>query len=429
MNPFYYFAFFSAYFFSSFYFIAKKDIFFATIYLFLFIYCIFALIGYVYIPELSMVWFAYFGTKFIEQIFIFIILSFVSFGTLFFILQKRILQKNLFTIVYGQDKFEIFTILYVIHFLFQSIFLYLNWDIITYENVASQEFEKSQGVAYLLFILQFKHLMIPLNLVLYILWRAGSKELNYTVKFINLIKLMWSMHFLLMLFISNRNGSRTDLLSLFIDITVFEYVYNIHVFYLKFRFILKYCFIFIMLIIVVSMIPGTRDLSKGDLLFYEKILFQDYFPPAHVLFAAIANNYIEPILVFQSNFCNSLFKLNFPYLQAFVMETFYPTAATRNASMAFYIFTEGFMVLGNFGFLYNGIVIIFGATMWRRLASSNSHIFNMFMLSMITGRVTTIVRGQSSYFFKDFYTFFIPAIILFYMATGLHPKIIKFLYS
>jgi uncharacterized integral membrane protein len=44
----------------------RVDLFYAAFYFYLFIYCVFAVVGYVYFPELSMLISAYFGSE-IEQ--------------------------------------------------------------------------------------------------------------------------------------------------------------------------------------------------------------------------------------------------------------------------------------------------------------------------------------------------------------------------
>ena len=79
--------------------------------------------------------------------------------------------------------------------------------------------------------------------------------------------------------------------------------------------------------------------------------------------------------------------------------------------------------MGWLGFLYNGLVVFAGMMLWRLMANSNCKYYNLFMIALVSTQIVNITRGQSSYFVKDIYMFFIPAMALFFLATGLRPRL------
>jgi hypothetical protein len=158
-----------------------------------------------------------------------------------------------------------------------------------------------------------------------------------------------------------------------------------------------------------------------------------------MLFAAVAYNYVKPTEVILSNTANSMFKMNYPYLQMPITDMFAPGIATRSQGFGFYTFTEGYVFAGFYGFLYNGIVLGMLMTFWRSLAMTNSKKFNYFLLAIMGSMLINVIRGQSSYFIKYLYTFVLPS-SLFYLAltkqqlslrirrrrdSNAHPKFIQ----
>ena len=110
----------------------------------------------------------------------------------------------------------------------------------------------------------------------------------------------------------------------------------------------------------------------------EAILLKDYYAPFHILIAAMALEYVYSWEVAVSNSANSLFLLNHPYLQATVADLFNPGVSTRSTGYAFYIFSEGYLVMGWLGFLYNGLVVFAGMALWRLLGNGNNALYNAF---------------------------------------------------
>jgi hypothetical protein len=107
-----------------------------------------------------------------------------------------------------------------------------------------------------------------------------------------------------------------------------------------------------------------------------------------------------------------------PYIQAIVMELFFPGGATRSASYAFYPMTEGYMVAGFVGFLYNGVVLGGLLAGWRALATTESPELNQFLIATLGSMSINLVRGQTSYYIKDLYLFVLPSTVAYLCLSG-----------
>jgi hypothetical protein len=149
---------------------------------------------------------------------------------------------------------------------------------------------------------------------------------------------------------------------------------------------------------------GERDLLA-------RIVFNDYYAPAHMLFAAIAYDFVRPMEVINSNSANAVILLNYPYLQETVTDLFRQNVANRAQGYAFYIFTEGWMAFGRLGFLYNWIIPTAGLMLWRNIARTNNTFINNVIIAVMACMMINLVRGQSSYFIKYIYTFVVPALL------------------
>ena len=408
---------------ASFIYIIKTDIIYGSIYLFLFIYSIFALIGYSEFPQLSILLSAYFGEEFLNLYIAFIGLSFLSFFICFKLMYRKFFARPSYGIVRAESNYGFaFISFFALHTIFlYSYFLGYGQDL-SYENVSNEIYKSDKGIVFQLFMHAFK-LCPSLLLLLYFLCvnfdLLGSRVSAFNLKTILFLELF------IFVVIALQVGNRTDILALTISVIFMEYIHA--VFSVSYREQLvkriKYFVLFgLLMLALMQYIESTRNVGGGFALEgWEKLLMKDYFAPAHILFAAIALNYIDPWTVLKSNVSNALFMLDQPYLQFHVMELFIPGVAQRSASYAFYLFAEGFIAMGWFGVLYNGIIPFLGISIWRFMGNSNSNIYNVMVLSLISTQFATVCRGQSSYFIKDIYIFFIPTLILLYFATGLHP--------
>jgi hypothetical protein len=220
------------------------------------------------------------------------------------------------------------------------------------------------------------------------------------------------------------------LLALTISIIIFEIKASSNAKRDKRKILLRLSALALVVLLSLTVLEYARtDSSPDEKPLTEVILYKDYYPPSHILMAAIEYNFVNFSEVLKSNISNSLIKMNYPYLQTTVADIFNPGVSTRSSSYAFYIFSEGFIAVGWFGFLYNAIVVFLGLSLWKALALSTNEYYNLFVLALISTQLANIARSQSSYFVKDLYTIYLPGLLLFYLATGLRPKIVDFLHT
>jgi hypothetical protein len=401
------------------YYIWRRDVLYGLVYLFLFIYVIFAQIGYAYFPALSELIRAYFGSDLFYSFNVFITLSFVFFFILFYYFYKHIVRRPAYKVVRSNPRLSIiFYIVLIGHIIGMALYFYVNYDFITYINAYDEEFQASQGLPFLIFGISFKQ-SVFINLALYFMLRVKTRDAPYINRII--ISILFLVEFVLFIFIALKLGNRTDLLSFTLGVVFLEIMIMRGAKY-KYSHMLRISLVVVVVICTFGVIEATRSQgSQDEYTFVEKIIYKDYFAPAHILIAAMGFKYVDPLEVIVSNSANSLILLKHPYLQEKVTEIFNPGITTRSSSYAFYIFSEGYLALGRLGFFYNGLVVFLGVSLWKRLSHSNNQYYNLFMLSLMATQVANIARGQSSYFIKNIYMMFLPAMFLFFLGTGLLP--------
>ena len=155
------------------------------------------------------------------------------------------------------------------------------------------------------------------------------------------------------------------------------------------------------------------------------ILFKDYFAPGHILIAAMHYNFVDPVNVVLSNFYNSLILMDYPYLQTAVGDSLVEGSSSRSTGFAMYIFSEGYMFAGWLGFIYNGVVVSSGIVLWRWFSRSDNIFYNAFIIGLTASQLANIARSQSSYFVKDMYMVFMFSVVLYFVMTGIGPKLVK----
>lgn len=401
----------------------KRDVLFGVVYFFLFIYTVFAQIGYAYFPELSVFIQAYFGPSIFYDVNLFVTLSFIAFFSCFFFMHHYVVRKPAYKIIQSRHRLNpLFYMVVTCHLFGLALYFFANYDSLTYGNVSDEDFQAQMGVVNILFIIGFK-LSVAVNLLLYFLYRIRLKTAPRINRRTVLILLILEM--VLFLVISIKIGSRTDPLALTIAILVLEivrwreYSRSVRVSKWKRAKILLLIGFVLYGLTQIEANRGGGEMERRSM--SEAILSKDYYAPAHILIAAMALDYVDPWEVVVSNSANALILLKQPFLQTTVADLFNPGVSSRSASYAFYLFSEGFIAMGWFGFLYNGLVVFAGAALWRRLANSNSSYYNLFMIGLVASQAANVARGQSAYFVKDIYMFFIPAMVLFFLATGLRP--------
>ena len=414
-------ALFTAIFVVTFVYIWKRDVLFGGVYFFLYVYTIFAQIGYAYFPWLSSLIKAYFGPEVFYEVNLFVTLSFFSLFMFFFLCHHILVRRPAYSVTQSKPNLRVFFYLFVIgHLLGMALYFSSNYEFLNYSNVSDEEFQAQQGISFLIFMYLFK-LSTMVNLILYFLLRVRVKIFERINRFSVFVLLL--LEVALFITISAKLGSRTDPFALTLAIVILELSLARTLRQSKWI-LLKTAVVVGVVLYGLTIIEESRTSNNVELpSLAESLLYKDYYSPSHILIASMALHYIDPVEVIKSNSSNALFKLNHPYLQATVADLFNPGVSTRSSSYAFYLFSEGYLALGWFGIVYNGLIVFLGIALWRTLANSNNHYYNLFLISLVATQLANIVRSQSSYFVKDIYIFFIPAIVLFFLATGLRPRL------
>lgn len=413
---------FVAFFIPTFWILARRDAFVGGVYFFLFVYTIFAQIGYYYFPELSNQIEAYFGEGVFLPYTVFVALSFFAFFA-FTMLVLHLARGTSYQVVRKPLRIArlSFWLILLAHVTWTGVYFALNYDLLNYVSMSDPDFFAEQGLLHLVFGISFKY-SVWIIIVLYALMRLkGEMRPVIGARWIPLFLLL---EVALLAAIAAKTANRTDFVAVTLGICMIEYQLGGGL-----KKFLKLSVFAVVVLYGLILVEASR--SSGDeveKLLYEAILYKDYFAPAHILFGAMHYGFIEPLEVLASNTANSLILLGHPYLQATVADLFNPGLSHRSASYAFFIFSEGFIALGPLGVIYNGIVIGCGVLLWRALAASENRAYSIFMLALISTQMANIVRSQSAYFIKDLYVFFIPAMLLFFLASGLRPAFMLKLY-
>ena len=405
--------------------LAKEDILIAGLYFFLFVYTIFSQIGYAFVPELSGLLNAYFGKLHFYYYHYFVFLSFLSYFLISYAYIKisKPLYRNKYSVIYINSHATFFIYMtvysfYLLVILFQFI---RNYDALTYVSMPTGE--------HMLFGALFKYLTI-FTFVHYAVYRSGRGRGRGTGRGtgtgkIKIVFVFLTISLILHLLIASKIGSRTDIVALCLGVFFYEIYLSIAA--KNVRKTLRVLSIVALVVIVgLNFLELARDpgMTKNDD-FLTRVLFKDYFAPAHILIATMYYDLVDPVNVVLSNFYNSLILMNYPYLQTAVGNILVEESSSRSTGFAMYIFSEGYMFGGWSGFIYNGIVVSSGIIFWRWFSRSNHIYFNAFMIGLAASQLANIARSQSSYFVKDIYMFFIFAVILYFLMTGIAPKLFK----
>ncbi len=395
----------------------RRDMLFGGAYFYLYIYAIFALIGYIYRPEVSGAILAYFGPEIVPGAIAFIA---ASFAALYFGL--RVVAPSLVEagrmLEVARFRFNYLTPTAVASLGVSAILslgLAKYWEEISYAKINDIDFAGSLGVAFALWFTLFK-LSTMFLLVLYATWRyrlwGGQAERNLLLVFILVVALPFFA-------ISAKVSNRLDLVSLFNGL-VFVEIIRARRRGRSIAYALTTVFFLAAIVLLYAMYLKRSRGTDADLNFdwLGSLVFQDYFAPAHMLFAAMKYHIVQPLLVMASNSTNIVPKLGLPYLQANVTDYFNPGVTTRISSYAFYVFSEGYMFCGAAGFIYNAVIVTLGLSLWRGLANTRSQQFNELVLPLFAVDLANLARGQSAYFIKDIYFHFVPGLIMVFLVTG-----------
>ena len=414
--------------------VIKRDLYYALFLIFIFIYSFFSILTYLIYPEF-IAFFSnlYWGNDSIYTATIFSILSMLS-CYIFFLLIYLPLSRNGPKTNLSKNYQSYF---FLISGFFTLILYFLSFvlsDSLNYELAL----ETSNILKIFVIIYDYSSYLI---LTFYIslrqkLFKGNNKAISQFI----LITII-----IIFLLDSIAMGRRTSLLNIFLGISFFEIfanknIYKIDLIYIIRNFIRKlkiktkrfYKFsLFTLISLTITVLIWGLLFTRGERSSYfnfvdvnspliEFIFLNDFTFPFLALPTAIHHNFIDPFAVLSSNFFNSLIQFNYPFLQQILVDSFqYQRNFTRGASTGFFIFTEGFVFLGMWGFLYNGIMstLIFG--LFRKVSKTNNVLFNQFASSLIFSITAGIIRVQSSTILKTTWLFLLPTFVLYSLISGI----------
>ena len=389
----------------------------------LYIYTIFTQIGYVYFPELSDFYGAYFGPLLFYKYWAFMFFSFVFAFLLYLKINPAIDKKNIFSVRlsssnYGEYCFFLFTILiYIILRLYFSMYR----ELFSYgggNSMGGPWF----GIGYWIFTI--------CTFILYTLFRDNVN--NNKKRILSMI--LFFICILFFLQVSVASGSRSSIFYFFISLCVYELFPIIKSVNKKkeiFALIVSGFILFNILGTLREIRSSEENINISSLLNYEKsesviedanlstnILLQDYFLPSHTLFLSMQYNIIDPLEVMRSNLANSFVGIDYPFLTTTIMKIGLGQDNDRGVGWAYHTFVEGYNVIGMSGVFYNALFWNLAMLLWIRLTQSNNVRFNQVMVGLIALLVAFTARGQFSVFIKFYWLVLLPGSILVLLANN-----------
>lgn len=420
----------------------RRDKFFGIFFAMLVLYSVAAPFGYHYAPELSIVMVRmYFGPEVLASAIAFTAASLLTLFCGFLWIYLPLKEKVRIPAQTAAPSIPIYLAITTAQLALLAFGLIFYWSDLSYANAADVDFIERAGVPYKIFWNAFKFTPFSL-IVLVAVFRTPPVPLGKNSK-LALLGLLFGKS-LLFLAIATASGNRTDLLSLVLGMLALEEYLRSSSSHLRsqsnsrtgeikhekkgswrrFLGIMAALTITVAILTIIEYGRGgkTSDESLETDALTQAILVKDYYAPFHVLIGVIANEYIDPMVVLASNAANALMFLKVDYLQAYAVEQWDPGTVTRAASPAMFAFTEGYMFMGWGGFVYNGLIWTSGILLWRLMANTTHRGFNAVAFALPVAIAATVARAQSSYFIKDIYLSFAPALLLFCLANGARPR-------
>jgi len=398
----------------------------------LYIYTIFAQIGYAYFPELSIFIGAYFGPKLFYEYWLFIFLSF--FFTYAIYLKVTIIGKNriLFKVQVSNSKYRQNIFFFITIVLFLSLFIFFNLKRSQFawgagNPMVSQWF----GLGFGLFSICVFYL--------YVLFR--NKSFKKKTRQLSLFLFLIFISFIIT--VSIAAGARSNILYFFLTLFFYEVTPLINTIRFHKKLLFISLFLGIPLINGLMIISNVRETGATNLTFStllksnkndenssnkslsENIILQDYYTPSHLLFISMHYNIVDPIETLKSNLANSFIFFKYPYLTQTISKI-NGNDYERGEGWGYYFFVEGYNALGWFGIFYNAIFWNLCMGLWCLLTKSDNHNFNKIILSVLTLLIVGAMRsGQTCSFIHQFWLILIPAFILLSFATNSKIVILK----
>ena len=373
----------------------KKNILAAFFFIALYGYGIPGLVSYYYFPGLINP-LTNFGEEYWLKYYVFILFSLLAFAFLTIYFFNHLHQESPLVVYKINQNKSIrinFALLLLLTLTFCQVFVMLNYyPLLSWENIANESFMNNYP------IIKYNNIIFKQSVGINIcLWAVLRKKL-LSKRLISYLSFIFSINITVMVIYCTLTGNRTDILAVLLGILMIE----VSLGYLNRKNIFKYFLFVVSVIAVMAVIEANRytNVSNVQVPILQRVLRQDYSGPIQMLFVAIRYNIIEPLEVIYSNFYNSLILMGYPYLQYGLTELISPGLATRSSGFAFYVFTEGFLFMGFWGFIYNGVILGFWIYIWKRLSNTNDPEFNTVIMAVMAKNVVNLTRGQTSYFIK-----------------------------
>jgi len=389
----------------------------------LYIYTIFAQIGYAYFPELSDSAGAYFGPMLFYKYWAFMFFSFVFAFLLYRLMNPKNDKKDAYIVKatsrnYGEYFFFLIAIL---------IYLALNLYFERYRGFFGYGGGTPMGgpwfgIGFWMFTL--------CNFILYTLARDKSNKIKKRIFSFILFLLCFSFF----LKVSIAAGVRSSILYFFIGIAFYELFPIIKTIKYQKRKILILIVSGVLVISVLTTLRALRtqgeDISFSSFFNYESsetqfseqtfvaILTQDYFLPSHTLFVSMQHNIIDPLEVVKSNLANSLVLLKYPFLTNTILERGLGIENDRGVGWSYHYFVEGYNAVGLLGVLYNALFWNLGMILWVRLAQSNNRRHNRAMVSIAVLVIVVVMKSQTSAFIQFYWMILLPGLVLLLLANN-----------
>ena len=393
----------------------------------LYIYTIFAQIGYAYYPEFSDLVGAYFGPKLFYKYWAFMFFSFVFTFLLYRKMNPKNEKKDAYIVKSTKFNFGEFLFFSIAIILYLLLSLYFE----KYRSIFGYGGGTPMGgpwfgIGFWIFTL--------CNFILYTLFRDKSNKIKKRLfSFI-----IFLFCFIFFLKVALASGIRSTILYFFIAIAFYELTPLIK----KIKYQKRKIFILIVSgFFVISVLSTLRVLrtqgeeinfssfsnydssdskfSVSDQDFLPLLLLQDYYLPSHTLFISMYYKIIDPIEVFKSNVANSLVKLKYPFLSTtIVSRASGGYKDDRGAGWAYHYFVEGYNAMGLLGIFYNALFWNIGMILWFRLAQSNNERHNKAMLSISALVIILVMRSQTSAFIQFYWLILISGLVLLLLANN-----------
>lgn len=411
--------------------IYRRDIIFSIVLFWMFAYCIFSMIAYLYYPEDLIIRSGgqYYGLDIFYDYYIYIVASFVMIGIFYFIL-NAIKPCIIMNTVNAKIEFSriIFYIIMMVYIFIMTFFLIKNYGELSYDN---QRVMKDNKIWFYLYTTSGVFILALLNDIV-------VNKKNKLVKSIFMVVL-----FTVVIWTSLKSGQRIELFMIgnilmvyFLTLIRTKENNGKTIKRIPMKQKVKLGIIIIIFIVFFQIIRTTRgdiqeilnlDFKKLMIVLFDMktIVFQDWFAPSLSLITCMQFHVIQPIEVVKSNILNifSFIFGGYPSLGESFSRYVDPNGIT---GYGYYFLTEGYQLVGSLGFIVSSFLIVFYYRCYRvLLLSRNNDNYNCYMSGIIALYIISIVRGQSLFFIKGIMFYIIPAIFLYFLQFGKLPMFYK----